>query len=160
MSINQKKKGSRGELELVHIFNERFGGGFKRSANSGADTGKTNYGKISQLNLDEEQIIDLSGDLITPRNFKFIIESKAYSSVDFWELFNRSSNLNSFVEQVEFDANKTKRQPLLIIKYNRKPRLAFLKEKIKDKYIFEWKEYYCYYLDALLEEDDKFFFKE
>lgn len=160
MSINQKKKGSRGELEIVHLLNERFGGGFKRSANSGADTGKSNYEKISKLNLSEEQIVDLSGDLIAPPSFKFIIESKSYAKVEFWELFNKSSNLNSFLEQVLFDSSKTKKQPMLIIKYNRKPRIAFLKEKVKDKYVFKWKSFYCYFLSDILVQEDSFFFKE
>lgn len=64
-----KKKGNRTELELVKVFNHRFGGGFSRSVGSG-----NRWGQVAYLPKHARDIF--SGDLIVPKGFKWALESK------------------------------------------------------------------------------------
>src|SRR5574344_1032974 len=90
--INSKRKGSAAELSLVHELNDRFKNyTFARSVQSGAYTGGFNQYRAEALT--EEQKLVFSGDIRVPKNFKFTIEHKAYATLDFWELFNKGSNL-------------------------------------------------------------------
>lgn len=161
--INSKAKGNANENECVKILNERFGEGkFKRSPSSGAFVGGQNRERSE--NLSEEAKITLASDIITPSNFRFIIEHKAYKDVSFWDLFNGSSNFFKWFEQVDGDAKFAKREPILIVKFNRKNRIAFVKYKheIIDEftYFFEIKGWYCYWLSDLLKLEDWFWYKE
>lgn len=125
MAINSKKKGNRGELELVHILEEKFGEGrFKRTPSSGAWTGGKN--REGCENLPWEAKITLVSDLITPADFNFVIEHKFYADISFWELFSEKSNWNDWLNQVEQDADFVKKSPLLVIKYNRHERIALI----------------------------------
>jgi hypothetical protein len=158
MSINGKKKGNRGELEFVHLLDERFGKGrFKRVPNSGAITGGLNREKVK--NLDEAAIETLSGDIICPTKFKFSIEHKFYKDSNFFDLFNEKSNLQSWFSQAEGDANFSKKEPMLVVKYNGKKRIAFVKVKL-GSYVFETNGWYCTWLSELLLLEDSFFFNE
>ena len=150
MALNGKKKGNRGELELTKILDERFGKGkFKRVPQSGAFTGGSNRAKTE--NISEEAKNVLSGDLITPKGFRFSIEHKSYGEISFWDLFNSSSKLLEWMKQAEGDAIFAKKSPLLVVKINRHERLAFIKLDIGEEYFFESKGWYCYYLNKLLE---------
>jgi hypothetical protein len=123
MAKNSKKKGNRGELELVHILDDKFGEGtFKRTPSSGAYTGGKN--REGAKNLSWEAKMTLASDLITPMDFNFIIEHKFYADISFWELFSDKSNWNEWLKQVEDDAAFVDRIPLLVIKYNRHERIA------------------------------------
>jgi len=177
MAINSKKKGNRGELELVHILEEKFGvGRFKRTHSSGAWTGGKN--REGCENLPWEAKITLVSDLITPADFNFVIEHKFYADISFWELLSDKSNWNDWLNQVEGDADFVKKVPLLIIKYNRHDRIALVpyaylvkygmsKEKIdlelskkiheSAKY-FVWKGYSVVSLQSLLDLPVDFWF--
>jgi hypothetical protein len=158
MSLNSKKKGNRGELDFVHLLDERFGEGrFKRVPNSGSITGGLNREKVK--NLDEAAIETLSGDIICPTKFKFNIEHKFYKDSNFFDLFNKKSNLQSWFNQCEGDANFSKKLPMLIVKYNGKKRIVFVKVKL-ESYVFETKGWYCSWLSDLLLLEDSFFFNE
>jgi hypothetical protein len=125
MAINSKKKGNRGELELVHILEEKFGEGrFKRTPSSGAWTGGKN--REGCENLPWEAKITLVSDLITPADFNFVIEHKFYADISFWELLSEKSNWASWLNQVEQDADFITKSPLLVIKYNRHDRIALI----------------------------------
>jgi hypothetical protein len=127
--MNSKKKGNRGELELVHILEKRFGEGkFKRTPSSGAYTGGKN--RDGAQNLPWEAKITLVSDLITPANFRFVLEHKFYGDVSFWDLFLDKSKWNEWVEQVEGDAGFVNKEPLLVIKYNRHNRIALIRPKL------------------------------
>ena len=154
--INSKNKGSNSERELAKILNERFGEGFKRTPYSGSIFGQSNrhFGN----GLSDEQKSTLSGDLIVPFNFKFSIEHKAYKEASFFDLFNPSSNLKNWFKQCEGDATFSNKKPMLIVKYNNKKRIVYIKEKL-DNYFFEIQNWYCYYLEDLLKLEDSFFFK-
>lgn len=158
MAVNGKKKGNRGELEAVHILNDRFGAGvFARVPQSGAVTGGFNRAKVQ--NLSEAALNTLSGDLITPEKFKFSIEHKFYAESNFFELFNDKSNLKSWFAQAEGDASFVNKEPMLIVKYNGKQRIVFVKVKL-DGYVFETNGWYCTWLSDLLLLEDTFFFNE
>lgn len=158
MAVNGKKKGNRGELEAVHILNDRFGEGvFARVPQSGAVTGGLNRGKVK--NLSEDALTTLSGDIITPKNFKFSIEHKFYANSNFFDLFNEKSDLQNWFKQAEGDAAFVNKEPMLVVKYNGKQRLVFVKVKL-DKYVFETKGWYCLWFSDLLLLEDSFFFNE
>jgi hypothetical protein len=156
-TINQKKKGNAGELELVHILNERFKDCvFARSVSSGAYTGGMNAVRAEALTA--EQKLVFAGDIRTPVNFRFTLEHKSYKSANFWDLFNDKSELKGWIDQAIRDANGVERIPLLIIKYNNKQRIVYCPVKL-DSYIFEWGGWYVTWLETLLKNDDTFFFK-
>lgn len=156
--INSKKKGNRTELEMAKILNERFKGeNFKRTPSSGAIFGSSN--RVRAVNVNEEIVTTLAGDIMCPLNFKFSIEHKAYENASFWDLFNASSNLNKWFEQSLNDATISNKKPLLVVKFNNKKRICYTKEKL-DFYIFEKDGWYCYWLSDLLKLNDDFFFEE
>jgi hypothetical protein len=122
---NSKKKGNRGENQLVHILEEAFGEGqFKRTPSSGAYTGGKN--REGAENLPWEAKITLVSDIITPSDFNFVIEHKFYAEANFWDLFSDKSKWNEWIEQVEEDAKFVKKEPLLVVKYNRHKRIALI----------------------------------
>lgn len=157
MGIDSKAKGNRGELELVKIFEKKFGKGkFKRSPQSGAHVGGLN--RELNENLSIEAKITLVSDIITPIDFAFVIEHKFYNKASFWDLFNEKSELNKWLEQVEGDAKFVNKKPMLVVKYNRKPRIAYV--RLDDRsYVFEYRNWFCYLLEELLKRDNNFWFE-
>ena len=154
--INSKKKGNAAELALSKIFNEKFGNGkFARTVMSGAYLGKSNFTRSSLLT--EEQQLAFIGDLITPLNFKFCIESKAYETADFWDLFNESSPINEWFKQTETDSKRAHKKPLIIVKYNNKKRIVYTKEPIENP-VFTFKGWNCLWLEDFLNLPNEFFF--
>lgn len=126
MAKNSKKKGNRGENQLVHILCEHFGEGqFKRTPSSGAYTGGQNREAAEYLPWEAK--ITLASDIITPADFNFILEHKFYESMNFWDLFSEKSKWNEWIEQAEGDAAFVEKQPMIVIKYNRHNRIALLK---------------------------------
>ena len=153
MPTNSKKKGNRGENQLVHILEEAFGDGqFKRTPSSGAYTGGKN--REGAENLPWEAKITLVSDIITPSNFNFVVEHKFYESISFWELFSDKSNWNDWIKQVQDDANFVDKEPLLIIKYNRHKRIALVRHPYLWKFNMAadliWKGFGVVELDELL----------
>lgn len=170
---NSKKKGNRGENQLVHILEKVFGKGkFKRTPSSGAYTGGKN--REGAENLPWEAKITLASDIITPVNFKFVIEHKFYAEANFWDLFSDKSKWNEWLKQVEGDAKFVDKVPLLIIKYNRHNRIALVPYKVIAIYAdkkhkesiesmsrnFIWKEYSVINLDDLLGLPKDFWFEQ
>lgn len=153
--INSKKKGNRNELEFVKILNSTIGEGkniFSRTPSSGAWGGGENRERREDMNIEAK--ISLVSDVITPIDFKFVLEHKAYNNVSFWDLFNKSSNFIDWTKQVESDAEFVNKLPMLIMKFDRKKRIVFIKDKF-DYYIFEWNGWHCYWLNDLLEKQPK-----
>ena len=154
--INSKKKGNSAELQLCKILNDRFGEKkFSRSVMSGAYLGAGNFARA--MGLTEEQQSVFLGDVITPRNFKFVIESKAYNAAEFWDLFNESAPINDWIKQVSTDAERANKKPIIIVKYNNKKRIVYTKENVEN-YAFEFKGWKCLWLDDFLNLEDEFFF--
>lgn len=156
--INSKNKGNTAERELCKILEGRFEGHkFMRVPNSGAMFGASNR----HLAEGVEDVITNTfvGDIITPTNFKYSIESKFYKDISFWDLFNESSNLHQWFRQAEDDAKFSDRKPMIVAKFNHRGRICFVKEKRKG-YVFEHMKWYCYWLDDFLKLKDDMFFEE
>jgi hypothetical protein len=154
--INSKDKGNRAENELAKILSERFTPHkFKRNVSSGAMFGGMNR-KYAE-GVEETITTALSGDIIVPSNFKYSLEHKAYKEISFWDLFNDSSDLHSWLKQAEGDANFTNRKPMVIAKFNNRKRICFVKDKF-DGYVFEHCGWYCYWFEDFLKLEDSIFF--
>lgn len=155
-SINSKKKGNHGELECVHILNDRFKEfTFARSVQSGAYTGGMNRARASTLT--EEQMLVFSGDIRVPKEFNFTIEHKFYAEASFWDLFNDGSDLHAWMEQAQSDADAVGKQPMLVVKYNNKKRIVFIHQKPFEE-VFSHRGWNCYWFEDLLKMNDDFFF--
>lgn len=158
-----KNKGNRGELLICKILRRRFPGiTFTRSPDSGARTGGTNREKMK--NLPWEAKITFVSDIIVPANFEFVIESKFYEQISFWELLSDKSNWNKWIKQVEEDAKFVEREPLLIIKYNMHKHIVLIRAcftKIKKKDILlTWNGYVVLEFEKMLEYEDDFWFRK
>lgn len=155
---HQKAKGSRNELECAKILNERFPNKkFKRVPQSGAIFGQTN--KNGTENIDEEIKSSLSGDILCPLDFKYSIEHKAYQSANFWDFWNASSDIHSWMKQCQNDADFSKKLPMLVVKYNNHKRIVFIHERL-DGYVLEHNGWFCYNFADLLNQPDDFFFEK
>lgn len=159
MAINSKQKGSRVEREFATEFTKKFGQDFRRVPASGAHG--TN---IAESNIRQDAKEILSGDLITPIDFKFCVEIKARAAWNFWDLISNSkkSELYEWINQVENEALVSKKSPLLIIKVNaRKPFVLLkLEPDIIEKCPILWGNYGIMKFEDLLKLDNTFFFKK
>ena len=155
--INGKKKGNRTELDLAKLLNVRFGEGFSRTVGSGMiGTQRGHY-------LPKHARDVFSGDLVVPKGFKFVIESKGgYESIDMSSVFvHGNSELDNFMNQVTDDSKRCGRKPLLCWKKTRKPWLAFVHtvelKGLEFKYKMEYGKWTCIALEHLLKLEDSFF---
>ena len=160
-SINQKKKGNRNELECAKLFNKRFGAGFARVPSSGAWSGGLN--RMHRSDMSMEQKLTLVSDIMTPPDFRFTIEHKAYKSIKFWDLFSQKSYLNAWVDQVTSDADFVNRLPMIIMKFNNKPRIAMVNIE-PENWGFCWKDvhgvkWYCHWLSEFFTFDDNWWYE-
>lgn len=155
--VNGKKKGNRTELDLTKLLNARFGTGFSRTIGSGA----VGTAKASYLPKHAQEVF--SGDLIVPKGFRFVIESKGgYDGIDMSSVFVRgNSELDGFLDQVTKDSKRCSRKPMLCWKKTRKPWLAFVLTKELSGRTFKYKMQYgkwtCVALEHLLKLEDDFF---
>lgn len=156
--VNGKKKGSRTELDLTKVLNARFGTGFSRSIGSG-----NRWGQVNHLPKHAREVF--SGDLVVPKEFKFVIESKGgYEEIDINSIFLKgNSELDSFLAQAVADGKRCGRKPMLCWKKTRKPWIAFIMtDELKDvemefKYSIKYKCWTGIALEHLLKLDDSFF---
>ena len=112
--------------------------------------------------LTEEQKLVFSGDIRVPKNFKFTIEHKAYATLDFWELFNKGSNLYKWYDQSETDARNVGKKPMLVVKINNHKRIVFIKTEDMPKDlppVFIHENRGCFWLDDLFNLPDEYFFE-
>lgn len=164
--IKSGKKGKRVELEVVKDLNARFSeilsknsdwGRFSRSVGSGNRWGQNVY--LSKAAKDI-----YSGDIVCPENFKFALESKGgYNDIDLCSAFGGGqSELDSFLEQSENDAERCGRKPMLLWKKDRKPRMVFLKTQDLPPRDFDYSLKYRNWTgvsyEELIKEEDDFFF--
>lgn len=154
--VNSKNKGNGFERKIANIFNERFKTtAYKRNAFSGSIVGGSNREK--NMDLSEEQKQSFSSDIVAPKESKFIFECKAYKTpFNVFDLINKSSDILSFFKQVSGDAEYAKKKPMLIIKYDRKDFIVFIREKPIEEYILETKGWYCYMFEDLLKLENSF----
>lgn len=163
-SINAKRKGKSAERDCAHILNEHFGKElFMRNIQSGAFVGGINRERASTMSKELQE--SMTSDIVlkdASYGVYFSIEHKAYNEASFWDLFNNSSDLHRFMEQSLTDAKSIEKEPLLIIKYNNKKRIAWTTKKATIDYVFvhRWldQDWYCYWLDDLLTMPNNYFF--
>tara|TARA_Y100000296_G_scaffold16989_2_gene19976 strand:+ start:1581 stop:2102 length:522 start_codon:yes stop_codon:yes gene_type:complete len=119
---NSRQKGAGFERKIAKIFNDTFNTTeFSRTPGSGA------FATTHSL----PEHLKIHGDLITPKDFKFCIEAKkGYNKESLDSLFNKKSNLWSFINQTIRDAEKAHKEPLLIIQQDRQQILALTNKNI------------------------------
>lgn len=158
MSINSKNKGNVWERALCKILKERFPGrDFSRVPTSGAFFGKSNKEKRSLAEDNVKEV--LSGDIICPSDFRFSVECKSYADISFWDLFNESSDLHSWMRQCTEDAEFTNKVPLLVVKINNHKPFVGTTLLLPDL-VFTHKHFNFYTLEEFLRFDDTVFFEE
>lgn len=157
MAINSKNKGSSWERAFCKILKERFPEkDFSRVPASGAIFGKSNKEKHSLAEDNVKEV--LSGDIICPSDFRYSVECKSYANISFWDLFNESSDLNSWINQCSEDANFVNKFPLLAVKINNhKPFVATTMQL--PNHVFVYRGFWFYRLDDFLKFDDIVFFE-
>lgn len=159
--INSKQKGNSFERIIAKLFNEKFGGGFARSIQSGSMLGGWNV-KNEEVYTEEQKLM-LVGDIKTPVDFLYCIECKSYNDISFHSFFSESSKLNEFLNQACTDAHKVNREPMLILHLNNKPTLVMIPEKGEPERlipVIKYKGFNMMLLNPLLELFDKtYFFK-
>lgn len=152
--LNSKAKGNRFERQVVDILNKRFNTtDFCRTPGSGA------FATTHKL----PEHLQVYGDLVTPKNFRFTFELKAgYNKESVESLFNPKSQLRQFIEQAERDSTKAKKDWIIILKQNNKDPICIL-EDIQDynnkNYEFiRYKKYMLLSLESLLALSDDWFY--
>ena len=156
--VNGKKKGNRTELELTKILSNRFNMPFTRSVGSG-----NRWSQVDKMTEEATQVF--SGDLVVPKGFKFVIESKGgYDSIDMSSIFIKgNSELDSFMEQVTDDSKRCGRSPMVCWKKTRKPWLVFVLTRDlvghEFEYTMKYKEWTGVALDHILKLNDEFFYQ-
>ena len=114
--VNSKRKGSTFERKIAKMMNERFETKeFSRTPGSGAFA-------TSHKNLPEN--LRISGDLITPITFPFVVECKNGYDVQLDDLFKRKSDFHSFVKQAQGDAKGANKDWMVI--YQKTRRMALV----------------------------------
>ena len=118
---NSRTKGNTFERKVCKIFNDFFETTeFIRSPGSGAFS--------TTHNLPEH--LKFSGDLLTPKTFKYTIEcKKGYNKENLGSIFNTKSDLIAFIDQAEKDSLKLNKNFLLILQQDRKEVLCLFNEK-------------------------------
>lgn len=75
------------------------------------------------------------GDIVTPENFRLVIECKKHADIDYEVLFlergkNKSSDLISFWHQSCEEATRAKREPLLVVEKRQGKPIAILPRRV------------------------------
>ena len=96
---NSRTKGNTFERQVAKLLNDRFKTTeFSRSPGSGAFA--TTHRVPDHLKI--------YGDLLTPEKFKFCIEcKKGYNNLNLYSLYNNSSELWKFIEQIDEHKDKS-----------------------------------------------------
>ena len=117
---NSKAKGSRFERKIATMFNDRFKTTeFSRTPGSGA------FATTHSL----PEHLQIYGDLIAPKNFKYCIEcKKGYKNIKINNLLDYSSQLWKFIQQCEKDSIKCNKEPMVLFQQDRQPILAILRK--------------------------------
>ena len=119
---NSKAKGSRFERKIATMFNDRFKTKeFSRTPGSGA------FATTHSL----PEHLQIYGDLIAPKNFKYCIEcKKGYKNINLNNLLDYSSQLFKFIQQCEKDSGKCGKEPMLLFQQDRQPILGITRGNI------------------------------
>ena len=102
--VNSRRKGASFERKVAKLLKDKFKSKeFSRSPGSGA--------YATTHNLPEH--LQLHGDILTPQNFKFVIECKSgYDHIDIFDLFLEGKEFDNFLRQARRDS-KEAQKPIL-----------------------------------------------
>ena len=154
---NSRAKGSNFERKIAQQLNARFDTKeFCRTPGSGA------FGTTHKL----PQYLKVYGDLITPENFKFVIEAKVGYEVKFEDLFAEKSMFFKFIKQAKRDGKNANKPWVLIYKRDRHTPFVTLPFRLMDgdvavqsrNEIILNDKYYIYPLNRFLELPDGYFY--
>lgn len=167
MPTNPKQKGNRFEADTAKILSERFQPrlgveqGFRRNIDSGAFYGGSNTHRMESHNLDYA----IFGDIVVPRDFRFIIECKHYATAPkLTSVFTGNAQWDGWIGEAEHDSKSSEKDWLLIMKYNHvKPMVVCNKDLLYNyevgNTISYGENYIVALLDNLLELKDDFWFE-
>ena len=161
MAINSKKKGNSFERLISNKLSERFKihtkleQSFRRNSDSGSYFGGSNISRCGTHDLSNATF----GDIITPDNFKFVIECKSYSSpLSLKNIMKQSDpKIDSWIKQVSQDSEVSGLCPVIIVKYNNHP--IYVISKDKSDCLIKYKEWGFMDFDMWLNKDTSYFFK-
>jgi hypothetical protein len=121
---NSRQKGNTFENRVCKILNERFNTKeFCRTPGSGA------FATTHTL----PKHLTIAGDIITPKNFKFLIEcKKGYNAnLQIPEFFSCKSWISGVLYKLLDESEKSQKKPLLIIKQDRKEELVVIPSSLR-----------------------------
>jgi hypothetical protein len=150
--VNSRSKGNIFERKICALLNDRFNTTeFCRSPGSGA------FATTHSL----PDYLKVYGDLITPKNFKHIIEcKKGYNKVNINSIFNNSSELWEFIKQSERDSQVSGKTSVIVYQQDRQPALIIsrigLFSRFSDTITFD--QYEINLLEKILSLSDDYFF--
>ena len=165
MAVNGKQKGNSFERDIANTLSSRFHvytgieKSFRRNPDSGSFFGGSNIARTEIYDTDYA----LYGDLICPRNFNFSVECKHYKTAPPLNgiMTQKVSQWDKWLNQAVQDATVSKKNMMMIVKYNRTETMVFLSGSIPSiELILRYKDYCVYTLDTILKQEDKFFFTE
>ena len=114
MANRNKEKGKSFERDVCETFKSVFNLNFQRIPNSGAFIGGSNSGRME--NMSPNQIQLSMGDIICPKELSnLVIECKTRKDFSFNLLFDRSRELEEWIDQVEVDFKKIPKGIFLVI---------------------------------------------
>ena len=151
--INSRQKGNAFERKMVHRLNERFETKeFARTPGSGAFA-------TTHQNLPEH--LKIHGDLISPQDFKFVIECKSGYTVEFDDPFKKNSELQDFINQAKRDADLAEKDWMVIYKKTRRTTIVIVGKSYPVHRRMEINgEYFVYPLEDFLRLENSHFFQE
>lgn len=150
--VNSRSKGNTFERKICALLNNRFNTTeFCRSPGSGA------FATTHSL----PDYLKVYGDLITPKNFKHIIEcKKGYNKININSIFNNSSEFWEFIKQSERDSQVSGKTSVIVYQQDRQPALIIsrigLFSRFSDTITFD--QYEINLLDKILTLSDDYFF--
>lgn len=118
--INSKVKGNKFERDIAALLNQRFNTtDFCRTPGSGA------FATTHKL----PDHLKVYGDLITPKDFRFIYElKKGYNKEGICNIFNSNSILRLMIDQADRDSKLCNKDFILVLAQDRKDPIAILKD--------------------------------
>ena len=149
--INSRAKGNAFERAIARKLNARFDTEeFCRTPGSGA------FATTHKL----PAYLQVHGDLITPKDFTFIIEAKRGYDIKFEDIWKPKSQLFEFIAQAKRDGKAANKPWLLVYKKDRQKEIIVTDYDFPIKAKATIKEYNLYLLEDVLAIDTGVFFKD
>lgn len=153
--INSKVKGNKFERDIATLLNTRFNTtDFCRTPGSGA------FATTHKL----PEHLKVYGDLITPKDFRFIFECKfGYEKFKFIDLLEQDSDISKIISKSREEASRCGKLLLIILKNNYRSAVAITNDIELDKEkleIITYKDLRIIRLNELLALPDRCFYSK